>query len=77
MAEDEAALHALAERALAAENDEDLETWLTTITDDAIVLSASGPLRGKEAIREEFAASFSRYDWEVSWSLQELGGPSR
>ena len=70
--EDEAALRALAERALEAENIEDLEAWLETITDDATLLTASGPLSGKDVIRGEFAASFSQYDWEGSWSLKEI-----
>ena len=70
--EDEAALRALAERAMDAENVEDLEAWLSTITDDAILLTASGPLSGKDVIRGEFSTSFSQYDWEGSWSLEEI-----
>ena len=72
IAEDEAALRALAEKALTAENNEDLETWLTTITEDAIILGSGGPLRGKQAIREDMEPAFSEYDWEISWSLQEI-----
>lgn len=70
--EDESALRALAASALQAEVTEDLEAWLATVTEDAILVTASGPVRGKEAIRERFGPSFANNDWEGTWSLEAI-----
>jgi len=71
-AADEAALRALAAAALEAEVNEDLEAWLATVADDAILLTDDGVVRGKGALRERFMSSFANFDWEGSWSLEEI-----
>jgi len=69
---DELAIRALAQRSAEAEKNEDLEAWLSTVADDAVIVGASGPLRGKQAIRESFAKSFDRFDWEGGWTLEAI-----
>ena len=71
-AEDEAAIRALARQGLEAENNEDLESFLNLVTDDAVVLTAEGPVKGKDAIRKVLAASFAELDWEEDWTLEEV-----
>ena len=70
--EDEAAIRALAQQAVQAENDEDLEAWLSTVADDAVILTANGPVAGKDAIRESMATSFADLDWEGGWTLEAI-----
>ena len=70
--EDEAAIRALAQQAVQAENNEDLEAWLSTVADDAVILTAEGPVEGKDAIRESMAASFADLDWEGGWTLEAI-----
>jgi uncharacterized protein (TIGR02246 family) len=71
-AEDEVAIRALAQRAMEAENNEDLEAWLTTIADDAVVLTANRAVQGKEAIRELMEPDLAQFDWEGGWTLAGL-----
>jgi uncharacterized protein (TIGR02246 family) len=71
-AEDEAAIRALAQQGVQAENDEDLETWLSMVADDAVILTAEGPVEGKDAIREFMTASFGGFDWEGGWTLEAV-----
>ena len=70
--EDEAAIRALAQQAVQAENNEDLEVWLSTVADDAVILTAEGPVEGKDALRESMAASFGGFDWEGGWTLEAV-----
>ena len=70
--EDEAAIRALAQQGVQAENDEDLEALLSMVADDAVILTAEGPVEGKDAIRESFAASFADLDWEGGWTLEAV-----
>jgi len=70
--EDEAAIRALAQQGVQAENDEDLEAWLSMVADDAVILTAEGPVEGKDAIREFMTASFADLDWEGGWTLEAV-----
>jgi len=70
--EDEAAIRALAQQALQAENNEDRDAWLDTLADDAVMLTAEGPVEGKDAIREVMTASFGGFDWEGGWTLEAV-----
>jgi len=69
---DEAAIREVARKAMEAEVNEDLDTWLATITDDAVLVTANGPIAGKPALREFFAESFSTYDWDGHWTLESI-----
>ena len=64
LAADEAALRAVNAAALEAAVNEDLEAWLATVADDAVLLTSDGVVRGKDALRERFARTFASFDWE-------------
>jgi len=66
------AVRALAQRALEAENSENLEAWLATVSDDVVLLLTSGPVRGKQALRNMMTPMFAAFDWQGQWSLDSV-----